>query len=121
MLRAILLNPVGYKILVHKALFCFLLFLIMGVLPAVRQACGSWDNYGNRIVLHLNNFTLNEVNRIQSILLNKFNISSYLIKSPHSDKKRGYILKIPNKDVTKVRLLVQDHIYLSLRYKIGLK
>lgn len=54
---------------------------------------GSWDNSSSRIILHLNNFTLIEVNRIQSILLSKFNISSYLVKNPHSDKERGYVLK----------------------------
>jgi hypothetical protein len=81
---------------------------------------GSWDKSGPRIVLHLNNFTLIEVNRIQSILLSKFNISSSLIKTPHSDKDRGYILKIPAKDVSKVRALVSDHIYPTLKYKIGL-
>ena len=72
------------------------------------------------IILHLNNFTLIEVNRIQSILLFKFNIFSYLVKNPHSDKERGYVLKIPNKDVGKVRTLVSDHIYPTLKYKIGL-
>ena len=36
-------------------------FLIMGD--------GSWDNSTSRIILHLNNFTKLEVNRIQSILL----------------------------------------------------
>jgi hypothetical protein len=74
----------------------------------------------SRIVLHINNFTLNEVNRIQSILLSKFNISCYLVKTPHSDKDRGYILKIPRKDVIKVRTLVSDHIYPTLKYKISL-
>lgn len=87
-------------------------FLIMGD--------GSWDNSNSRIILHLNNFTLIEVNRIQSILLSKFNISSYLVKNPHSDKERGYVLKIPNRDVGKVRTLVSDHIYPTLKYKIGL-
>ena len=54
---------------------------------------GGWDNSSSRIILNLNNFTLIEVNRIQSILLSKFNISSYLVKTPHSDKERGYVLK----------------------------
>ena len=89
-----------------------LAFLIMGD--------GSWDISSKRIILHLNNFTLIEVNRIQSILLSKFNISSYLVKNPHSDKERGYVLKIPNKDVGKVRTLVSDQIYPTLKYKIGL-
>jgi hypothetical protein len=81
---------------------------------------GGWDNSGSRIVLHLNNFTLIEVNRIQSIILSKFNISSYLVKTPHSYKDRGYILKIPAIDVSKVQALVSNHIYPSLKYKIGL-
>ena len=67
---------------------------------------GSWDKSGSRLVLDLNNFTLNEVNRIQSILLSKFNISSYLIKTPYSHKDRGYIIKIPSKEIIKVRTLV---------------
>ena len=84
-------------------------FLIMGD--------GSWDNSGSRIFLHLNNFTLIEVRRIQSILLSKFYISSYLVKTPHSDKDRGYVLKIPARDVGKVRALVSDYIYPTLKYK----
>ena len=95
-------------------------FLIMGD--------GSWDNSTSssssrgrgRIILHLNNFTKLEVNRIQSILLSKFEISSYLVKTPHSDKDRGYILKIPARNVSKVRELISDHIYPTLKYKIGL-
>ena len=71
---------------------------------------GSWDKSGSRIILHLNNFTLIEVNRIQSILLSKFDISSSVVKTPHSDKERGYVLKISARDVGKVRALVSDHI-----------
>ena len=87
-------------------------FLIMGD--------GGWDKSSSRIILHLNNFTKFEVSRIQSILLSKFDISSYLVKTPHSDKDRGYVLKIPARDVGKVRALVSDHIYPTLKYKIGL-
>lgn len=87
-------------------------FLIMGD--------GSWDKSSSRIIIHLNNFTLIEVNRIQSILLSKYDISSYLVKTSHSDKDRGYVLKIPSRDVPKVRALVSDHIYPTLKYKIGL-
>nr|YP_010721244.1 LAGLIDADG homing endonuclease [Cyathus striatus]WDS46395.1 LAGLIDADG homing endonuclease [Cyathus striatus]WDS46430.1 LAGLIDADG homing endonuclease [Cyathus striatus] len=87
-------------------------FLIMGD--------GSWDKSCSRLILHMNNFTLIEVNRFQSILLSKFNISSYTVKSPHSEKDRGYIIKIPAREVSKVRELVSDHIYPTLKYKIGL-
>ena len=87
-------------------------FLIMGD--------GGWDKSSSRIILHLNNFTKFEVNRIQSILLSKYDLSSYLVKTPHSDKDRGYILKIPARNINKVRELVSDHIYPTLKYKIGL-
>lgn len=86
-------------------------FLIMGD--------GSWDKSGSRIVLHLNNFHLNEVKRIQAIILSKFNICSYNIRTLHSDMDRGYIIKIPSKEVYKVRELVSDFMYPTLNYKIG--
>ena len=87
-------------------------FLIMGD--------GGWDKSSSRIILHLINFTKFEVSRIQSILLSKYDLSSYLVKTPHSDKDRGYILKIPARNINKVRELVSDHIYPTLKYKIGL-
>ena len=37
------------------------------------------DYHSSRIVLHVNNFTFTEVQRIQAVLLSKFNISSYLV------------------------------------------
>lgn len=57
---------------------------------------------------------------MQEILLEKFNISSYLTRSQHSDPNRGYILKIPQRDIDKVIALIKDYIYPSLLYKIGL-
>lgn len=80
---------------------------------------GSWDKHGSRLVLHVNNFTLSETNRLQSILLSKFNISSYLVKTPHSEIDRGYIIKIPAREMTKVRELVSEFVYPSLKYKLG--
>jgi glutathione synthase/RimK-type ligase-like ATP-grasp enzyme len=64
---------------------------------------GSWDKYGSCIIIHLNWFTLNETQIIQSIFLKNFNISSYLVQEFISDTNRGYIIKIPNKEVYKVR------------------
>jgi len=81
---------------------------------------GSWDRSGSRITIHFNNFTLEESNRLISILLSKYNISSYLIKQPHSDNNRGYIIRIPARDVPKVRELVSPFVYPSLKYKLGL-
>jgi hypothetical protein len=81
---------------------------------------GSWDKHGSRIVIHLNWFTLNETQRIQSILLKKFNISSYLVQEFNSDPNRGFIIKIPNKEVYKVRELISSFVYPTLQYKLGL-
>ena len=43
-----------------------------------------------------------------------------MVRTPHSDKERGYVLKIPTMDVGKVRTIVSYHIYPTLKYKIGL-
>lgn len=81
---------------------------------------GSWDSYGSRVVLHVNNFTINEVKLIQNILLSKFNISNYLVKTNKTDLLRGYLIKIPKREVDKIRALTKEYIYPSLLYKIGL-
>ena len=87
-------------------------FLIMGD--------GSWDKSSSRIVLHLNNFTETEVNTIKSILLSKFNIDSYLVRTSNKNTLRGFIIKIPRREVEKVRDLTKQYIYPSLQYKLGL-
>ena len=58
---------------------------------------GSWDKHGSRLVLHVNNFTLFEINRLQTILVSKFNISSYFTNTPHPEPERVYIIQIPAK------------------------
>lgn len=87
-------------------------FLIMGD--------GSWDKYSSGIVLHLNNFTKEEVNIIQFILASKFNIESSVIWVTKTNSLRGYIIKIPRREVVKVQNLTKEYIYPSLQYKIGL-
>lgn len=81
---------------------------------------GSWDKHGSRLVLHVNNFTLTEVKLLQSILLKKFNLESYLVKTIPSNEERGYIIKIPSKEKEKVRVLVSSFILPSLKYKLGM-
>jgi len=51
------------------------------------------------IIVAVKNFHLTEVNIIKAIIFSKFNISFYLIKTSHLDINRGYILKIPFKEV----------------------
>ena len=62
---------------------------------------GSFDRSTGRLQLHSNWFTLHEVKTLQSILLEKYNISSYLKPSANSDPNRGYIIRIPTRDVQK--------------------
>lgn len=81
---------------------------------------GSWDKHGSRLILHVNNFTLSEVKILQSLLLLKFNISSYLVKGNHSKEDRGYIIKIPSKEKDKLRELVSSYVLPSLKYKLGI-
>jgi LAGLIDADG DNA endonuclease family len=80
----------------------------------------SLDKNGSRLVFLVNNFTLNETKRLQLILLSKFNISSYIVRTTHSDNNRGFILKIPNKEIEKVRELVSPFVFTSLKYKLGI-
>lgn len=86
---------------------------------------GSFDGSGRgkgRVTLHTNNFTLDEVKLLQSILLSKFNLKSGLQKVSHSDPIRGYAIlrSIPARCLGTLRSIVSPHIYSSLMYKIGL-
>jgi len=72
------------------------------------------------MVIDLNWFTLKETQIIQSILLKKFNLTSYLVQEFNSDSNRGYIIKIPNREMYKVRELISSFVYPTLQYKLGL-
>jgi hypothetical protein len=81
---------------------------------------GSWDKSTSRVIIHFQIFTLSETTIMQEILLEKFNVSSYLTRGKHYDPNRGYIIKVPKRDLDKVRALTKDYIYPSLLYKLGL-
>jgi hypothetical protein len=81
---------------------------------------GSWDKHSSRLVLHVNNFTLNETKRLKIFLLSKFNLSSYLVKTTHSESNRGYVIKIPHREIEKLRELVSSFVLPSLKYKLGI-
>lgn len=71
--------------------------------------------------MHFNSFTLIEtknMQNMQSILLIKFNISSYLVRASHSDPNRGFV--IPYKEVYKVRELISSFVFPTLKYKLGI-
>jgi len=52
------------------------------------------------------------------LLVLEFDIFSYKIRTLQSDKDRSYIIKIPTKEVYKVRELVSDYMYPTLKYKL---
>lgn len=86
---------------------------------------GSFDGSGRgkgRVTLHTNNFTLDEVKLLQSILLSKFNLNSGLQKVSllRTDPIRGYAIRIPARCLGTLQSIVSPHIYSSLKYKIGL-
>ena len=81
---------------------------------------GSFDRSTGRLQLHSNWFTLHEVKTLQSILLEKYNISSYLKPSANSDPNRGYIIRIPKKEVQKVQTMCLRYMCPSLYYKLGI-
>jgi hypothetical protein len=85
---------------------------------------GSFDGHGRgigRLSLHTENFTLDEVNILKDVLLQKFNIESNLRKGVNADPTRGYVIRIPAISVVTVRDLCKDHVYPSMKYKLGLK
>lgn len=87
---------------------------------------GSFDAYAmrsarglGRLSLHTNFFTYQEVTLLQKILFEKYNITSTLRFSPNSEINRGYIIRIPGKQVEQIYNLVSPFILPSLLYKLG--
>ena len=81
---------------------------------------GSGDKSTSIFMINFQIFTLSETTIMQEILLEKFNVSSYLTRGKHSDPNRGYIIKVPKRDLDKMRALTKDCIYPSLLYKLEL-
>lgn len=84
---------------------------------------GGFDGFGRglgRVSLYANNFTLKEVELLQSILLTQYGISSGLKRNKHSDPNRGYVIRIPARHLSTLRELCAPHMYPSLLYKLGL-
>jgi hypothetical protein len=84
---------------------------------------GGFDGHGRgdgRVTLYTNNFTLEEVELLRSILLSKFNLESSLRKVGQTDPLRGYAIRIPSRCLGTLQSLVVPHMYPSLMYKLGL-
>ncbi len=84
---------------------------------------GAFDKYGRclgRLTLHTDNFTLKEVEELQSILRSKYDIDSTLRRTNNLDPARGYRIRIPGRCIDTVRTLCAPHMTPSLMYKLGL-
>ena len=74
-----------------------------------------------RLNLHTNFFTYTEVKLLQKILLEKYEIVSYLRFEKNSEYNRGYIIRIPGRYVLSLRKKLEPYILPSLKYKLGIK
>ncbi|MBP1357804.1 MAG: hypothetical protein JZD40_04870 [Sulfolobus sp.] len=84
---------------------------------------GGYDGHGRgvgRVTLYTNNFTLAEVELLQSILLDKFGLKTYLRKVANADPARGYAIRFASESLTQLRSVCTPHIYPTLMYKLGL-
>lgn len=64
--------------------------------------------------------TLEEVELLRNLLLDKFGLESALYKRANQDSKRGYAIRIPSRSLPTLQSIVAPHIYPSLLYKIGM-
>nr|QVG61585.1 hypothetical protein [Rhizoctonia sp.] len=81
------------------------------------------DGHGRgagRVTLYRNNFTLEEVELLRKLLLEKFDVESAISKVANADSERGYAIRIPSRSLSTLQSVVSPHIYPSLMYKIGL-
>jgi hypothetical protein len=82
---------------------------------------GGWTGYGVRIAT--NNFTVAEVELLQKILKNKFNLDSTVQLISNKGSKRTtekYSLYIIKASVPELRELILPYVHSSMVYKLGL-
>lgn len=80
---------------------------------------GTFDKSKNRIIICTDNFTIEECELLQNILLKKYNIETYLKLSGVKSRDQ-YRIVIPKRELKKFQTLVVDHLHPSLHYRIGL-
>jgi len=76
---------------------------------------GGWANPGVRI--STNSFSLEEVQMLSNILINKFDLDCTVKKIGIADK---YSIYIKGSSVPTLRKWVLPHIHSSMHYKLGL-
>lgn len=98
----------------------FKMYLIPITIAYWTKGDGTFDKgRGQRIILCTDSFTLNKVNRLISILLEKYNINTY-VKSLKSGQIILHSIAISIENRIKYQKLVSCFVLLSLLYSIGL-
>jgi len=80
---------------------------------------GTFDKSRNRVIICTDNFTIENIKSLQDVLLNKFNIDSYLKSAGNVDKDQRRIV-IPKRELIKFQDLIKPHLHESMYYRIGL-
>jgi len=62
-------------------------------------------------------FTPEEVDKLRRVLIEKYNIESTLVSNGKG--KEQSIIRIPKREVTKVKILVEPFMAPSMRYRVG--
>lgn len=79
---------------------------------------GTFDKSKSRVIICTDNFTKEECELLQNVLL-KYNIKTYLKLSGVKSKDQ-YRIVIPKRELEKFQILVVDHLHPSVYYRIGL-
>lgn len=78
---------------------------------------GSWLGSGLR--LHTNNFNREEVELLNNVINNKFNLNSSI--NTASKIKSQYTIYISSKNIDNLRSLVSPYVLPYFLYKLGIK
>lgn len=78
---------------------------------------GHYRKSDGRITIATNSFTREEVDKLRSILLTKYQLESSSVAQ--GSGKEQYVLYIPKREVPKLQALVKSHMPASMLYRIG--
>jgi hypothetical protein len=80
---------------------------------------GTFDGgRAQRIIICTDSFELSEINRLRFIILNKYNINSY-VKSFQNGNNLVHRIVISGENRKRFQLLISPYIVPSLLYRIG--
>jgi len=80
---------------------------------------GAFDKSRSRVILCTDSFTKDECSLLQDVLLEKYNIETYL-KLNGVKSRDQYRIVIPKRELEKFQTLVVAHLHPSMYYRVGL-